>query len=104
MTDGLENSEKKKLPTVVGKEIWLNPRYAIARSMGRQFAFKTLDNQPMICTLKKIQENYAGLQVQFHLRFEGRDSETNVEDVLDIDVYIPFQEFQRLVREASSSW
>jgi len=83
----------KKLSEQTGSEIWVNPRYAIARFMLSKAAFKTAERQPMIFTLKPIKEKFVEPEVQLHLRFEGKDLWNKLADTLDIDVYIPLSEF-----------
>ena len=86
----------KRLSKVIGKEIILNPRYAIARFMSSKKAYKTKDFQPMWFTIKPIVEKAVGEQIQVHIRFEGIDEWHNDEkETLDIDVYIPIEEWEQ---------
>ena len=88
---------RKNLPKPIGDEIWVNPRYAIARFMGSKVAYKTKDDQPMIFTLKPIEEKGIGKQVQMHLRFEGEDRWNHREDTVDVDAYLPLSECEKMV-------
>ena len=64
--------------------------------MKSKAAFKTKDFQPMIFTVKKITEKGVGDQVQFHIRFDGKDHwNGNKEDTLDVDTYLPIDEFKK---------
>src|SRR3989304_2050205 len=83
----------KELSKKISNEIWLKPRYAIARFMKKKIAFKTNEFQPMIFTLKIIKEKLIEEEIQLHLRFKGKDFWNNLDDDLDIDIYIPVKEF-----------
>ncbi|MDH5439961.1 MAG: hypothetical protein OEY31_05110 [Candidatus Bathyarchaeota archaeon] len=65
--------------------------------MKSKIAYKTKDHQPMIFTLKPIEEEGIGRQVQMHLRFEGEDRWNHKEDVVDVDVYLPIAECDKMV-------
>ena len=71
--------------------------------MNSKVAFKTSDFQPMIFTIKPIFEEGVGEQIQIHLRFEGKDYWNDLSDVLDVDVYIPIEEWRRLNDGANNS-
>ena len=86
----------KNLSKIIGKEVWLRPRYVIARFMNKKTAFKTTDFQPVLLTIKPIIEENIGKQIQLHLRFKGKDYWNNLSDTLDIDVYIPFNEWKKI--------
>jgi hypothetical protein len=86
----------KKLSTRTGIEIWMKPRYAIARFMNNKSAFKTTENQDMIFTMKPIIEKNCPPEIQIHLRFDGKDFWNGQKDTLDIDVYIPTEEFLKI--------
>jgi len=94
----INDGGQKQLPQRIGYEVWLRPRYAIARFMNCKIAFRTEDNQPMILTVKPISEKNVGDQIQLHLRFKGKDYWNNISDVLDVDVYIPIEEWKKVVR------
>ena len=86
----------KKLSPVVSKEVWLNPNYAIARFMGSKRAYKTKQDQKMICTVKIVNEKNLPLEAHVHLRFEGTDTWFNEKDTLDLDLYVPLSEWSKL--------
>jgi len=90
--------EQKQLSQRIGYEVFLRPSYVIARFMKSKVAFKTSQDQPMLCTIKPITEKGIGDQVQIHLRFEGKDLLNKLDDVLDVDVYIPIEEWKKVVR------
>jgi len=92
----------KELSKKISNEIWLKPRYAIARFMKKKIAFKTNEFQPMIFTLKIIKEKLIEEEIQLHLRFKGKDFWNNLDDDLDIDIYIPVKEFEK-VKELSKN-
>ncbi|MBK5093192.1 MAG: hypothetical protein JJE48_06725 [Actinobacteria bacterium] len=87
----------KKLSPRTGDEVWIKPDYAIARFMGSKVAFKTVGDSGMICTAKPIQERNREPQVQLHVRFIGTDVWKGVKDTVDIDVYIPLDEWDKLI-------
>ncbi len=85
----------KSLSPQTGNEVWLKPSYAIARFMGAKTAFKTEQDDAMICTIKPIKERGVSPQIHFHLRFNGTDHWKGLKDCLDIDVYIPLEEWEK---------
>ena len=86
----------KMLSPQISKEKWLNPNYAILRFMKSKKAYKTKENQNMICTFKIVKEPNLAFEVQVHLRFEGNDSWFNEKDTVDLDLYIPLLEWNKL--------
>jgi len=86
----------KALPPKVGGEALLQIDYAIARFMGSKKAYKTEQNPSgVIFSMKRIRDERVGHQVHLHLRFSGRDRVYAGEDVLDIDVYVPVEEWAK---------
>lgn len=87
----------KKLSESVSKEVWIKPSYAIARFMKSKKAFKTEQDQPMICTGKFIKEVNVPIQLQLHLRFDCKDHYDGEKEVFDLDLYIPVDEVEGIV-------
>ena len=87
---------KKSLSPQIGDEVWLKPSYAIARFMGAKVAFKTRQDDAMICTIKPIKEGTLPPQVQIHLRFTGNDLWEGLRETLDIDIYVPLTEWEKI--------
>jgi hypothetical protein len=86
----------KELSKRIGEELWLKPRYAILRFMKNKSAFKTEEFPSMIFTLKPIKEINIEEEIQLHIRFDGKDLWNGLQDVIDVDVYIPVEEFLKV--------
>lgn len=98
--DEKEFETKKILPDKLGGEVFLQNVYAICRFMESKKAYKTKQNQPMILTLKPtITSRELGPQIQLHLRFHGRDEWFKEEDTIDVDAYVPVEEWRRQISE-----
>jgi hypothetical protein len=88
----------KELSPMESNEVWLNPRYAMARFMVSKVAFKTLDNSNnTLMTAKIVQEKNLPKELQLHIRLNGKDYWNNHEDTLDIDIYIEKHNIEKLL-------
>jgi hypothetical protein len=75
-------------------EVKVVPKYAIARFMKSKKAFKIHHFQPILCFFGILKKDG---QLHIHIRFNGRDEWTGEEDTLDIDVYIPKTEHNKIL-------
>ena len=91
----------KELPKIIGEEKRLKIDYAIMRELKSKRAIKTVQNQPNVWfTVKTVEtKGIPFLQVQFHLRFPGKDHYTGEEEVIDVDFYMSQEEFKKLIGE-----
>jgi len=81
------------------EEVWLHPRYAIARFMKTKTAFKTLDNSNnTLMTAKVIQEKNIPKQLHIHFRMDGKDYWNKLDDIIDIDLYIGMENLEQLAK------
>jgi len=74
-------------------EIRIIPKYIIARFMKSKKAFKIKHFQPVLCFFGVLKKDG---QLHIHIRFDGKDEWTKEEDTLDIDVYIPKSEHEKI--------
>lgn len=86
----------KELPQQIGKEIFLKMDYLICRFMNKKYAYKIDQNQKTYFTIKKIQDQGKRPQYQFHIRFEGKDTWFNDNDIIDFDFYIDESEKEKI--------
>ena len=89
----------KKLSDKTGKEVWINPRYLILRFMKSRKAFKIREFEKTIFTMKPVKEDNIEEQIHIHLRFNGKDLWNNLDDVIDLDVYILKKDFEDAVKK-----
>lgn len=80
-------------------EIRIVPKYIIARFMRSKKAFKIRHFQPITCFFGILKKDK---QLHIHLRFDGKDEWSTEEDTLDIDIYIPKGEHEKIRKLLSS--
>lgn len=56
-------------------------------------AFKIKHFQPVLCFFGILKKDE---QLHIHIRFDGKDERDNEEDTLDIDIYIPNSEHEKI--------
>jgi len=74
-------------------EVSIAPKYIIARFMKSKKAFKTRHFQPMLCFFGILKKDG---QLHIHVRFNGKDEWNNEEETLDVDIYIPKAEHEKI--------
>jgi len=74
-------------------ETQIVPKYIIARFMKSKKAFKIKHFQPVLCFFGILKKDG---QLHIHVRFDGKDERDGEEDTLDIDMYIPKSEHEKI--------
>ena len=101
-----QTDNSKKLSKVISREIFIKPRYVNARFMKSKVAFKSIDNsEKALMTAKFVEEKNCPIELQIHVRLDGRDYFNKMDDLLDVDIYIEkekLQEFIALINEVSA--
>jgi hypothetical protein len=87
----------KVLPKIVSREAILRIDYAIARFMESGRGYRT-EQKPKgtIFSIKRVDAGTLGSQVQLHLRFKGQDRIFGGTDTLDVDAYVPVDEWMKV--------
>jgi len=87
----------KKLSPQVSEELWIKPSYAIVRFMKSKKAYKIDQAQSCIFTFKEVHEKNRPVEMQIHLRIEGKDHWNNMEkETIDVDIYIEKEEWEKV--------
>jgi len=74
-------------------EVSIVPKYIIARFMKSKKAFKIEHFQPVLCFFGILEKDR---QLHIHVRFNGKDEWNKEEETLDIDIYIPQSEHEKI--------
>ena len=89
----------KKLPRWISHEFSLDLNYCIARYMKSKVAHRIEYNQRLAgeyCTIKLVEGDALSRfnpLIHLHIRKNVQDRHTGDKDILDIDIYIPLEDF-----------
>ena len=91
----------KLLPALLAPERLLAVDYCILRSRNSAHALRSEQRGGLLYA--KLVRAAAGPQVHLHLRFEGRDHAFGPTGVVDLDLYLPVEELEKLKKLAEEA-
>lgn len=91
----------KLLPALLAPERLLAADYCILRSRNSTHALRSEQKGGLLYV--KLVRAPAGPQVHLHLRFEGKDHAFGPSGVVDLDLYLPVEELEKLKKLAEEA-